>query len=73
MLTLIFSIALIWAVWKVAILGIRLTWGITKFVFSVVLFPLVVIGIFIAGLAYLAIPIAIVAGLIALFTGKSVA
>ncbi|MCR5510135.1 MAG: hypothetical protein K6F54_04215 [Lachnospiraceae bacterium] len=71
MLTLIFSIILFWAVWKIAILGIRFTWGIFKFIFSVVLFPIVLIGIFVAGLAYVAIPIAIVVGLIALITGKT--
>ena len=71
MLTFIFSIILFWAIWKIAVLGIRLTWGIFKFIFSVVLFPIVLIGIFVAGLAYVAIPIAIVAGLIALITGKT--
>lgn len=71
MLSFIFSIVLLWAVWKIVVLGIKLTWGITKFVFSVVVFPLVVIGIFIAGLAYVAIPIAIIAGIIALVTGKT--
>ena len=73
MLTLIFSIILFWAVWKIAVLGIRLTWGIFKFIFSVVLFPLVLIGIFVAGLAYIAIPVAIIVGIIALITGKTAA
>ena len=73
MLTLIFSIILFWAVWKIAVLGIRLTWGIFKFIFSVVLFPLVLIGIFVAGLAYIAIPAAIIVGILALITGKTAA
>lgn len=71
MLTLIFGIALIWAIWKITVLGFKLTWGILKFVFGVVLFPLIVIGIFAAGLVYIALPVAIIAGLIALVAGKT--
>ncbi len=71
MLTLIFCIALIWAIWKIVVLGLKLTWGIMKFACSVVVFPLIVIGIFIAGLAYVAIPLAIVAGIIALMAGRT--
>lgn len=73
MITLLFGIALIWAIWKIVVLGLKMTWGLTKFVFSVVLFPLVVIGFFVAGLAYVAIPVAIVVGLIALFSGNTTA
>ena len=71
MLTLILGIALIWAIWKITVLGFRLTWGMLKFVFGVILFPLIVIGIFAAGLVYIALPIVIIAGLVALFTGKT--
>ena len=73
MITLVLGIALIWAIWKIVVLGLKMTWGLTKFVFSVVLFPLVVIGFFVAGLAYVAIPVAIVVGLIALFSGNTTA
>ena len=71
MLTLILGIALIWAIWKITVLGFRLTWGMLKFIFGVILFPLIVIGIFAAGLVYIALPIVIIAGLVALFTGKT--
>ncbi len=70
MLTIMFAIALIWAVWKITVLGLNLTWGIIKFVFGVVLFPLLVIGIFVAGLVYVALPIVLIVGLIALIAGK---
>ncbi len=73
MITLLFGIALIWAIWKIVVLGLKMTWGLTKFVFSVVLFPLAVIGFFVAGLAYVAILVAIVVGLIALFSGNTTA
>ncbi len=42
-----------------------------KFVFGVVLFPLFVIGIFAAGLVYIALPIVIIAGLVVLFARKT--
>lgn len=69
MLTLLFMITVGWIVWKVAILGIRMTWGITKFILGLVVFPILVIGLFFAGLVYLAVPILAIAGLIALLGG----
>ncbi|MCR5594998.1 MAG: hypothetical protein K6G12_04065 [Lachnospiraceae bacterium] len=71
MLSMIFAFALIWAIWKITVLGIKLTWGVMKFFFSIVLFPLVIIGIFIAGLTYIALPVIIIAGIIALIAGKT--
>ena len=71
MLTLIFGIALVWAIWKIVVLGFKLTWGILRFVFGVFLFPLIVIGIFAAGLIYIALPMVVIAGLVALVAGKS--
>ena len=73
MLTLAFFIGLIWMIWKIAIVGIKLTWGLIKFMFSVVLFPLAIVGIFFTGLVYIALPIVIVVGLVALIAGKVVA
>ena len=63
--------ALIWAIWRVTFVGIRLAWGITKILFSVIFLPVIVIGLLLAGLAYIALPAVIIIGLIALFTGKA--
>ena len=71
MLTLICCMALIWAIWRVTFVGIRLAWGITKILFSVIFLPVIVIGLLLAGLAYIALPAVIIIGLIALFTGKA--
>lgn len=69
MMTLLFMITVGWVVWKIAILGIRMTWGLTKFVFGLIVFPILVIGLFFAGLVYLAVPLLAVVGLIALLGG----
>ena len=63
MLTIIFFAALIWVTWKFFVLGLKLTWGIAKFVCTVLLFPLFMIGLVAIGLIYLAVPILIVAGI----------
>lgn len=64
MLTIIFFAALMWVTWKVLVLSLKLTWGIAKFVCTVLLFPLFVICLVGVGFLYLAIPILIIAGLI---------
>ncbi len=66
MFTFALMVGIIWIVWKLCLLGIRLTWGITKFVLSIFVFPLVVIGLVIAGLFYLAIPILVIVGVVAI-------
>ncbi len=71
MLTLLFFFSVMCVVWKIAMLGVRMAWGITKFVFGLVVFPLIVVGLFIGGLVYLAIPILIIAGLAALVGGAA--
>ena len=58
-------------VWKVAFLGFRLTWGLVKLMFTTVLFPIILVAIFIAGLAYIALPVVIIVGIIALIAGRA--
>ena len=64
MLTIIFFVALLWVTWKFFVLGLKLTWGIAKFVCTVLLFPLFVICLVGVGFIYLAIPILIIAGIV---------
>ncbi len=64
MLTIIFFAALLWVTWKFFVLGLKLTWGIAKFVCTVLLFPLFVICLVGVGFIYLAIPILIIAGIV---------
>ena len=58
-------------IWKVAFLGFRLTWGLVKLMFTTVLFPIILVAIFIAGLAYIALPVVIIVGIIALIAGRA--
>jgi hypothetical protein len=64
MLTFLFALLMFGVFGKLLVFSIKAAWGITKIVFAVVCIPLVLIGLFCAGLVYFAIGIAVVAGLI---------
>lgn len=66
MLTVIFLVLMLGVVWKLIVWSVRAAWGITKILFTVVFFPVVLIVMACAGLVYLAIPILIVVGIVAL-------
>ena len=70
MITL-FVIGLIVFAVKVALLGIKAVWGITKALLFVLGFPVLLIALLIIGHAYLAIPLLIVA-LLAAFVAPRV-
>lgn len=70
MITL-FVIGLIVFAVKVALLGIKAVWGITKALLFVLGFPVLLIALLIIGLAYLAVPLLIVA-LLAAFVAPRV-
>ena len=72
MLILIFIILSFVVFGKIFLSSIKLTWGITKILFSLILLPIILIGLVVAGFIYLALPILIIVGLIAFF-GKLVA
>lgn len=67
MLTFLFSILMIIVFGKLAVFALRAAWGISKFICTIVLFPLFLIGLVIGGLIELAFPILIVVGIISLF------
>ena len=66
MLSLLFAICMIWVFGKLFFFGIRACWGISKFLITVVLFPLILIGMVVGGLLYIAFPILIVVGIVML-------
>lgn len=70
MLSLLFAICMIWLFGKLLLFGIKAAWGISKFIVTIVLLPLVLIGMVVGGLMYIAFPILIVVGIIAL-VGRS--
>ena len=69
MLTILFCLALVWLIWKMVLLGLKLTWGIAKFICVVLLLPVLLIGLVFAGLIYIAIPVLVIAGIVVLIKG----
>ena len=68
MLTLLFIILLAGLVFNIIRIGLRLTWGIIKFIIGVILFPLLIIAIAFGGFIYIAFAILIIAGIISLIS-----
>ena len=66
MLTALFILAFVWFMWKVIALAIKMTWGLLKVGIYVIFLPIVIIGLFLGGLIYIALPLAIIGGIIAL-------
>ena len=65
MLSLLFTICMIWFIGKFFIFGLKASWGIMKF------FPVILIGMVIGGLMYIAFPLLLIGGIIALMTSRS--
>lgn len=70
MLTALFILAFVWFMWKVIALAIKMTWGLLKVGIYVIFLPIVIIGFFLGGLIYIALPLAIIGGIIALAISK---
>ena len=68
---ILFTLAMLWLVVKVFTLGIRLMWGFSKFFVGLILFPAILVFLFVMGAVYLAFPLLIIAGIIALIAGLS--
>lgn len=67
MLELIFAICMFWVFGKLLIFGIKAAWGISKIFFTIILLPVLLIGMVLGGLIYLALPLVIIIGLISFF------
>lgn len=65
MLSLLFAICLIWFIGKLFFFGLRAAWGITKFLLTIVLLPLVLIVMAVSGMLYAAFFILLVGGIAA--------
>ena len=71
MLSLLFTICMIWFVGKFFIFGLKASWGIMKLLCAVIFFPVILIGMVLGGLMYIAFPLLIVGGIVALATSRS--
>lgn len=67
MLSILFTILMIMVFLKLIGLAIKATWGISKVLVTFVFFPLLLIGLVLGGLLYVAFPILIIVGLVLLF------
>ena len=71
MLTLIFTVLMFLIFGKLLIFAIKAAWGISKIVCTVILLPLVLIGLVVVGLIKLALPVLLIVGIISLFAPRS--
>ena len=70
MLELLFVVCMIWVFGKLFLIGMKAAWGISKILLTIVFLPVILIGMVIGGLIYLAFPILIIIGVISLLTGR---
>ena len=70
MFGLIFWILMLAVFGNILMFAIRMTWGITKVLFSLVLLPLALVVLVLGGLLRIAFPLLAVIGLISLFALK---
>ena len=68
MLTLLFIICFFAVFGKLLMFGIKAAWGISKFLLTIVLLPVILIGLVVGGLVYLAFPILIIVGIVTLLS-----
>ena len=71
MLSLLFAICMIWFIGKFFIFGVKASWGILNLLFTVVFFPVILIGMVVGVLIYIALPLLIIGGIIALISSNS--
>ena len=70
MVTIVFFILMLMIFGKLLIFGIKAAWGISKCLLTVVLLPVILIGLVIGGLFSIALPILLVIGVVSLFTSR---
>ena len=59
------------ACWKIFIFGLKASWGIMKLLCMIIFFPVILIGMVVGGLMYIAFPLLIIGGIIGLVTSHS--
>ena len=71
MLSILFTICMLWFIGKFFVFGLKASWGIMKLLCTVIFFPVILIGMVVGGLLYIAFPLLIIAGIIGLVTSRS--
>jgi len=70
MLTYLFIIGIIYLCLSTGWFAIKAAWGITKFILFVIAFPLIIVGLFVAGIIYLALPLLLIAIILSIIFPK---
>lgn len=70
MLTLLFIILLLIVFGKLLGFAIKASWGILKILFTVIFLPALLILLVVVGLMYVALPVLLILGVVAMVTGK---
>lgn len=70
MITILFGVCMLWVFGKLLVFGIKAAWGIAKMFFTIIFLPVILIGMVMGGLIYIALPIVLIMGIILLITAK---
>lgn len=70
MLSILFTICMLWFILKFFIFGLKASWGIMKLLCTVIFFPVILIGMVVGGLIYIALPLLIIGGIIGLVMSR---
>ncbi|MEE1495361.1 MAG: hypothetical protein UF412_11535 [Anaerostipes hadrus] len=70
MLSILFTICMLWFIVKFFIFGLKASWGIMKLLCMVIFFPVILIGMVVGGLIYIALPLLIIGGIIGLVMSR---
>ena len=70
MLELIVAIGMFYVFGKMLIWGIKAAWSIAKIFWSIIFLPMVLVGMVLGGLMYIAFPILIIVGIVSLVKAK---
>lgn len=67
MLTLLFCFLMIVVFGNIVGFAVKMAWGVSKVVLSLVLLPVILIGMVLAGLFWIALPVLVIIGVVSLF------
>ena len=70
MLSILFTICMLWFIVKFFIFGLKASWGIMKLLCLIIFFPVILIGMVVGGLIYIALPLLIIGGIIGLVMSR---
>ncbi len=67
MIMILFTILMLMVFGELLGFALKAAWGVTKVVLFLILLPLILIGLVVGGMIYLALPILAIAGIVMLF------